>query len=101
MTKTISSSQLRSDIKRILNEVQYGGAHYVVEKFGQPAAAIVSVEDLEFIQERKQKEAISTLRETIAQIRANSRGMKPAELDKLIEEALAAFHQSQRGRAEG
>ncbi len=101
MIKTTSSSQLRSNIKRILNEVEYGGVQYVVEKFGQPAAAIVSIKDLELIQERRQKEAISTLRETIAEIRANSRGMRPAQVDKLIEEALAAFHATQRGQDEG
>ena len=95
MIKTVSSSQLRSEIKRILNEVEYGGAQYVVEKFGQPAAAIVSLADFHLLQEYQQRQSASTLRETIAEIRSKSREMSPAELDKLIEKALAAFHRSQ------
>ncbi len=34
MLKSISASDLRAQIKRILNEVGYGQAMYVVEKFG-------------------------------------------------------------------
>lgn len=91
--KTISSSRLRSEIKRILNEVEYGGAQYIVEKFGQPAAAIVSLDDLSILQEVKQQDAVSSLRETIARIRSRSGQVDPAELDELIEEARAEFYQ--------
>ena len=94
--KTISSSRLRSEIKRILNEVEYGGAQYIVEKFGQPAAAIVSLDDLSILQEVKQQDAVSSLRETIAGIRSRSGQVDPAELDELIEEARAEFYQMAR-----
>ena len=38
MLKVISSSDLRAQIKRVLNEVGYGQSQYVVEKFGEPTA---------------------------------------------------------------
>jgi prevent-host-death family protein len=43
--KTVSTSDLRAQIRRVLDEVIYGQAEYVIEKFGKPAAAIVSMED--------------------------------------------------------
>ena len=91
--KTISSSKLRTEIKRILNEVEYGRAQYIVEKFGQPAAAIVSLDDLAILQDVRQQDAISSLRETITGIRSRSGQVDAAELDELIDEARAEFHQ--------
>ncbi len=45
MLRTISSSNLRSQIKRVLNDVGYGQNAYMVKKFGEPIAAIISIED--------------------------------------------------------
>ena len=43
MLKTISTTELRAQIKRVLNEVGYGQAQYVVEKSGKPTAAIINL----------------------------------------------------------
>jgi prevent-host-death family protein len=96
MPKTISSSELRAQIKRILNEVGYGQSQYVVERFGEPTAAIVSVEDLRLLQAVKQQRAKTSLRETIAAIRTRARELDAAELDALIEEARSEFYELQR-----
>jgi prevent-host-death family protein len=53
MLKSISASDLRAQIKRILNEVGYGRSEYVVEKFGEPIAAVISMEDFRLLQEIK------------------------------------------------
>ena len=92
MLKTISSSELRTRIKRVLNEVGYGQAQYIVEKFGEPTAAIISMEDFHFLQAARQQQATASLREVIADIRARSRQLDPDELDSLIEEARAEFY---------
>jgi prevent-host-death family protein len=92
MLKTISSSDLRTQIKRILNEVGYGQAQYIVEKFGEPIAAIVSMEDFGLLQAARQKQATASLWEIIADIRARSQQLDSAELDALIEEARAEFY---------
>ena len=94
-TKSISSSDLRSQIKRVLNEVGYGQARYIVKKFGEPTAAIVSLEDFRLLQSVRQQQATSSLREIIAQIRARSGRVDPDELNGLIEEARAEFYQLQ------
>jgi len=92
MLRTISSSQLRAQIKRVLNEVGYGQAQYIVEKFGEPTAALISMEDFRFLQAAKQQQATSSLQEIIAGIRARNRQLDPDELDGLIEEARAEFY---------
>ena len=92
MLKVISTTDLRTEIRRVLNEVGYGQAEYVVEKFGEPTAAIISLEDFRLPQDIKQQRAASTLRETLASIRAQAREIDPAELDGLIEEARTDFY---------
>ena len=93
--KSISSSVLRSQIKQVLNEVGYGQAQYIVKKFGEPTAAIVSLEDFRLLQSIRQQQATSSLREIIAGIRAQSGQVDAGELDDLIEEARAEFYQLQ------
>ena len=92
MLRTISSSKLRAQIKRVLNEVGYGQVQYVVEKFGEPTAALISMQDFRFLQTVRQQQATSSLQEIIAGIRARSRQLDPAELDGLIEEARTEFY---------
>ena len=100
MLRTISTTDLRSEIKRVLNEVGYGQAQYVVEKFGEPTAAIINLEDFRLLQTLKQKQAASTLQETLADIRARDRQLDPKELEALIEEARADFHRQRSDRAD-
>jgi prevent-host-death family protein len=100
MLKTISTTDLRTEIKRVLNEVGYGQAQYVVEKFGEPTAAIINLEDFRLLQEAKQQQAASTLRETLAGIRARGRDVDLGELNALIEDARAEFHQQRSDRAD-
>ena len=100
MLRTISTTDLRSEIKRVLNEVGYGQAQYVVEKFGEPTAAIINLEDFRLLQTLKQKQAASTLQETLADIRARHRQLDPEELEALIEEARADFHRQRSDRAD-
>jgi prevent-host-death family protein len=93
MLKTISSSDLRARVRTVLNEVGYGqGVHYVVQKFGEPTAAIISMEDFRLLQAAKQQQATTSLRETIADIRARTQPLDPDELDILIEEARTEFY---------
>ena len=95
MVRRISSSDLRTQIKRVLNEVRYGQAQYIVEKFGEPTAAIVSIEDYYLLQDATEQQATASLQEVVADIRARSSGLEPDELDALIEEARTEFYHRQ------
>jgi prevent-host-death family protein len=91
MPKTISASDLRSQIKRILNEVGYGQVRYVVERFGEPTAAIISVDDLRTLQEVKRERAEASLWEAVDAVRERAADLDPQELHSLIEEARSEF----------
>jgi prevent-host-death family protein len=93
MLKTISSSDLRSQIRRVLDDVGYGRAQYVVEKFGEPTAAIISMEDFRLLRAAIEKEATLSLQELLADLRARSKELAPGELDSLVEEARQEFYQ--------
>jgi prevent-host-death family protein len=101
VAKTISASELRTEIKRILNEVGYGQSQYVVERFGEPTAAIVSMEDFRLLQGVGQERAQSSLRETIAEIRSRGAQLDGKELDALIEEARSEHYASRRPTGDG
>ena len=92
MLRTISTSNLRAQIKRVLNDVGYGNAQYIVEKFGEPTAAIISMEDFRLLQATKQQQATVSLREIVADIRDRARQIDDGELEGLIEEARAEFY---------
>lgn len=93
MVKTISSSDLRTQIKRVLNEVGYGQVQYLVDKFGEPIAAIISMDDFRLLEAAKREQAATLLREVIAGVRARSVALDPAELDALVEQARDEFYQ--------
>jgi len=97
MLKTITTSDLRTHVKRVLNEVGYGGVQYLVEKFGEPTAVIISVDDFQLLQAAKRQQATDSLRGTLASIRARNRQLDAGELDALIEEARAEFYQVRSG----
>lgn len=96
MLKTISTSDLRAQIKRVLNEVGYGQVQYVVEKFGEPAVAIINLEDFRLLQAAKQQEATTSLRQTLADLRARNQQVDAEELEALIEEARDDFYHRTR-----
>ncbi|MEA2007553.1 MAG: type II toxin-antitoxin system Phd/YefM family antitoxin [Chloroflexota bacterium] len=95
MPQVISSSELRSGIKRILNEVGYGQNQYIIERFGEPTAAVISINDLRLLQEVKEQRGTASLRETIANMRSRGEELDPNELDNLIEEARSDFYELQ------
>lgn len=97
MQRTISSSDLRTQIKRVLNEVGYGKTQYVVEKFGEPTVAIISMEDFRLLQAAREQRATASLQEIVAGIRSRAAEVDGGDLDDLIEEARAEFYSLQSG----
>ncbi len=79
----------------------HGQAQYLVEKFGEPTAAIINLEDFRLLQAVKAEQEASSLRETIAGLRARTRPLAAGDLEALIEEARTEFHNLPRGQAHG
>ncbi len=51
MTKRINAAQAKAHLSELIAKVAYGGEHYVIERRGKPVAALVSVDDLERLEE--------------------------------------------------
>ena len=97
MTKTISSSDLRAHIKRVLNEVGYAHAQYIVEKFNEPIAAVVSLEDFRQLQAARESQACDSFQEIIKEVRSRDGQLSPDEMVDLVENVRAEFHERKRG----
>jgi prevent-host-death family protein len=97
MLKTITTSDLRGGIGRILNEVGYGGVHYLVSKSGQPTVAIISVGDYRLLERAKRQQAPESLRATLTSLRERGGELDAQELAKLVEEARAEYYRVQSG----
>jgi len=99
--KTITSSDLRNRIRHVLNEVGYGQSQYIVEKFGEPTAAIISMQDFHLLQSAKRDQGTASLQQVIADLRLRNREVDATALDALIEEARAEFHASCQSSGQG
>jgi prevent-host-death family protein len=51
MSKRISAAQAKAQFSALVARVAYGGEHYVIERRGKPLAALVSVGDLERLEQ--------------------------------------------------
>ena len=76
-TATISAMNLREQIGDILNRVRYAGERFIVERRGKPVAAIVSVDELEYLERMELEREVELMR--LAKIAAAREGVTPFE----------------------
>ena len=53
MTKSVSAARAKTQLAELVTNVAYCGEQYVIERRGKPMAALVSMEDLERLQEEQ------------------------------------------------
>ena len=51
MAERISSARAKAQLPSLVAQVAYGGKHFIIERRGTPLAALVSVEDLERLEQ--------------------------------------------------
>lgn len=51
MAKRVSAAEAKAQLSTLVARVAFGGEHYVIERRGKPLAALVSVDDLERIEQ--------------------------------------------------
>ena len=69
MFASISAMQLRASIGDVLNRIQYRGERVVVERKGEPVAAIIGVADLqrlETLEAERELELVAMAKELLA-----------------------------------
>ena len=91
MLKRISSSDLRTQIRQVLNAVSYGQDQYVVEKFGEPAAVIINMDDFQLLESARSSQSANRLEVLLQDMRERSDGIDESELVRMIEEARTAY----------
>jgi prevent-host-death family protein len=87
---TVSAMNLRERIGDILNQVHYGKERFVIERRGEPVAAIVSIEEFERLERLEQEYEIELLR--LAKIAAEQEGVVP--FSRLVEQYEALHGES-------
>lgn len=97
MQRTISATDLRTRIKKVINEVGYGQSQYVIEKFGEPTAAIISMNDYALLQAIQQPQVADSFASVLDNIRSRNQDVDLDKINALVEEARAAFFTEQNG----
>ena len=90
MERQIGITEAREKIAEIVEQVQYQGKGFIINRHGKPAAAVVPVEVYENWQ-RQRKEFFDLVRQL--QGRAD---LDPEEAEKLAAEAVAAVRKQAR-----
>jgi prevent-host-death family protein len=80
----LAVTDARDNFADLLNKVAYAGDRVLVERHGKPLAAIISAEDLEFLE--KLEDQLDLLDGLQALQEAETSGEKPIPLDALLEE---------------
>ncbi len=93
MRKTISTTEARNQLGRMLDDVEGRGAHYIITRGGKVMAAVVPVE----LSERwhRSREALFAL---IDEIHARNADADPDELERDIAEAVREAREELRGK---
>ncbi|HWC91177.1 MAG TPA: type II toxin-antitoxin system Phd/YefM family antitoxin [Pirellulales bacterium] len=73
----ISVVNVRSNLADILNRAAYGGERVILERRGKPVAALVSIEDLELLEQFENQTDLAAVR------KARKQGGKPVPLAKV------------------
>ena len=53
MVKRVSAAQAKAQLSALASEVAYGDQHIIIERRGRPLAALVSVSDLERLEQER------------------------------------------------
>ena len=86
MVKKVSTIQLRKDLTALLAEVVDKGRHFIVEKRGEPLAALVGVAALELIEQQRTTSADPQGALALAGAWGE---LKEREMDALLADVLA------------
>ena len=86
MVKRVSASQAKAQLSALAAEVAYGGQHVIIERRGKPLVALVSVDDLERLE---QERATSARPQGALALVGAWREVGDREIESLIEDIYA------------
>jgi prevent-host-death family protein len=68
----VTIERARSELSDVVSRVQYAGERVVVTRRGKPAAAIVPLEDLQFLERIEDELDMEAVRQALAEARAGN-----------------------------
>jgi len=87
VVKRVSAAQAKAQLSALAAEVAYGGQHVIIERRGKPLVALVSVQDLE----RLEQDRATSARPQGALALAGAWGeVNDKDLERLVEDIYAA-----------
>lgn len=95
MAKKVSAAKAKAQLSALAAEVAYGGQHVIIERRGKPLVAMVSMSDLERLE---QDQATSARPQGALALVSAWREVKNRDLDSLIED-IYAEREKDTGRA--
>lgn len=75
----MSAAEVRKELSETLNRVAYGGDRVVIQRRGRDVAALISLEDLEFLERIEDQLDIKAARAAIEEARAAGEATIPWE----------------------
>jgi prevent-host-death family protein len=99
ITDTMKISDVRSNINSLVNEVYRHEKRVIVEKSGIPVAEIVSLEDIQRLDQIDEKRKVHD--RVIEEIRAAFKDVPPEQLERESERALAEVRAEKRAERSG
>ena len=87
MVKRVSAAQAKAQLSALAAEVAYGGQHVIIERRGKPLVALVSVQDLERLE---QDRATSARPQGALALVGAWREVNDKDLECLVEDIYAA-----------
>lgn len=88
--KKVSAAQAKAHLSALMAEVAYGGEHIIIERRGKPLAALVSIADLERLD---QGQAISARPRGALALVGAWRDVGDKKLDQLVADIYARREQ--------
>lgn len=93
MERKIGITQARANFSELVEEVEYRGETYIIDRRGRPAAALVPIEVYELWKRRR-----SELFDLIRQVQREA-DLDPEEAERLAAEAVEATRATRRRAA--
>ena len=85
MVKKVNALKARQNLGHLLEEVYYRGDQYIIERAGNPMAAVVPLWQLKTFQERRER-----LIRMVRDVQRRTTKLKPEVIEREVESAVRA-----------
>ncbi len=89
MVKKVNALKARQNLGQLLEEVYYKGDQYIIQRAGNPMAAVVPLWQLEAFQGRRQR-----LFRMVGEVQQRTKNLQPEAIEREVEAAVRAVRKN-------